>query len=112
MFIGPCMRTRFSLVQRLIPVDIMIVYYVPSPTVIANPGDMLPLPDQYFNRICEYVLAKAYAMDEDWQAHQVQRQLFDSGLKGQTYGEEDSAGPFPVVIDVYSNMDVEYLNAW
>lgn len=79
------------------------VYYVPEAfphlsedgTVTIN----YVLPDRYFNSVCEYVMSKAYELDEDWQAHQTQRQLFEGDVTALSNEETNREGPYSVVID-------------
>lgn len=75
------------------------IYYIPEPEFVNSLDATLPLPDRYFERICEYVMSKAYELDEDWSAHQVQRQLFEDNLNVQSNVESAMDGPFPVVVD-------------
>lgn len=75
------------------------IYYVPEPLFVSSLDATLPLPDRYFDRICEYVMSKAYEMDEDWQAHSVQRQLFEDSLTTLSNAENALDGPYPVVSD-------------
>jgi hypothetical protein len=75
------------------------IYYIPEPLFVSSLDATLPLPDRYFDRICEYVMSKAYEMDEDWQAHSVQRQLFEDSLTTLGNAENAMDGPFPVVTD-------------
>lgn len=62
------------------PSAIFEVYYVPEPEKMEVGADRIPLPDRYFDRIVEYVMSKAYELDENWQGHSIQRQLFEDSL--------------------------------
>jgi hypothetical protein len=75
------------------------IYYVPEPRVVGSSGDILPLPDRYFDRICEYCMSKAYELDEDWPGHSAQRKLFEESLNELSQAESDMSGPYPVVVD-------------
>jgi hypothetical protein len=46
--------------------DVIDVFYVARPTDISNLLDTLKLPDTYFESICQFVLQKAYELDDDW----------------------------------------------
>lgn len=78
--------------------DALKIYYVPKPVLVVSSTDLLPLPDRYFNRICEFVMAKLYELDEDWQAQQINKKAFEQNLADLNYAEEDQSGPFPTVI--------------
>lgn len=56
------------------------IVYIARPTDIAVLGDNLTLPDEYFNRIVEYVLQQAYELDEDWNAAANKAAQFTGGL--------------------------------
>lgn len=75
------------------------LYYVPEPSKLVNIGSTLSLPDRYFDRLCEYVMSKAYELDEDWQAHSAQRTLFDNNLTTMSNEETNAQGAYPVVVD-------------
>lgn len=77
------------------------IYYVPNPEIMVEIPDKIPLPDRYFDRIVEFVMSKAYELDENWQGHQSQRQLFESNLSTLQNAETDMEGPYPVIRDTY-----------
>lgn len=41
------------------------IYYIARPTEVQGMTDEIGLPDEYFNRLVEYVLGQAYELDED-----------------------------------------------
>jgi hypothetical protein len=61
-------------------VSLITVNYSKMPVTVSSPADLLGLPNRFFDRVCEYVCSKAYELDEDWPAHQAQRQNFESNL--------------------------------
>lgn len=63
------------------------MYYTKKPARIALVGDLLSVPDKYYQNVVAYVLQQAYEMDEDWQASQVKQQQFDLSLNDM--GEEE-----------------------
>jgi hypothetical protein len=75
------------------------LFYIPETGNVTGNGDYLSLPDRYFDRICEYVMSKAYELDEDWNAHQVQRGLLENNLTAMSNDETNTQGPYPVVVD-------------
>jgi hypothetical protein len=56
------------------------MYYYASPPVVSSVAATLPIPDRVYNRLCEYVLAQAYELDEDWAAAATKGQQFETGL--------------------------------
>lgn len=75
------------------------VNYSREPTPVASTTDKLSVPDRYFDRVCEYVNSKAYELDEDWQAHGVQRQSFEDKLLEDTNAQLVINGAFFVAKD-------------
>lgn len=76
------------------------VHYIPEPERMISKISTIPLPDRYYDRIIEFVLSKAYELDEDWQAQQVQKSSFESSLMMLNHAETDTQGPFSVVTNV------------
>lgn len=75
------------------------VNYSKAPTVLTSEADLLSVPDRYFDRVCEYVNSKAYELDEDWNAHQVQRQQFEDKLLEDSNAENNMIGAYFVATD-------------
>ena len=75
------------------------VNYSKTPKVVSTPADLLGLPDRYFDRVCEYVMSKAYELDEDWSAHQNQRQSFEDKLLEDTNAQTNMIGAYFVATD-------------
>lgn len=75
------------------------VYYVAEPDRVTASTDTLPIPDRYFDRVCEFVMAKMYEIDENWQGLQLNRQLFEDNLNLLSHEEDANEGPFNVIAD-------------
>lgn len=56
------------------------VYYIKQPDELVNSTSKLALPDIYFDRIIQYVLARAYELDEDSENSQFKLGQFSQGL--------------------------------
>ena len=56
------------------------IHYLKNPTPVAGPTDLLSLPDEYFNRVVEYVMSQAYELDEDSQNSQFKLGQMQQGL--------------------------------
>lgn len=66
----------------------LTVYYQKEPTTLTSNTDTLILPDNYFNRVIEYVMAQAYELDENFGAAETKSSQFDSKLMSMTLDEE------------------------
>ena len=74
------------------------LYFTKNPTKVVDLTSTLGLPDNYFNRIVEYVLAQAYELDENFSAHANKIQQFDNKLMGML--NDEGAAPistYPVM---------------
>lgn len=58
------------------------MFYVKRPEDLTNPNmsELLSIPDRYFQRIVDLVLAKAYQLDENWEAAQFKQSEYFSGM--------------------------------
>lgn len=75
------------------------IYYAKRPADVSSAGSPLSIPDRYFDRLKEYVMSRAYEMDEDWTAHQVQRDQFESNLLALSNADSNVQGPYLVATD-------------
>jgi len=75
------------------------VNYSRMPNTVALSSDLLGVPDRYYDRVCEYVMSKAYELDEDWQGHTVNKQAFEDKLMEANNAEKNMIGAFPVASD-------------
>lgn len=69
------------------------IFYSASPTEIATVGDVLTVPDSYFNAIITYVMKQAMNMDENFQAAQAYDQQFEivmQKLANRTQSEDNT----------------------
>lgn len=71
--------------------------YIKRPSIVSIASDLLPLPDVYWERLCNFVLSKAYELDEDVPNSSNQRRLFEDKLTEMTGIQSSMAGSFPVV---------------
>ena len=63
--------------------EAIAIYYVKSPITITDIGSTLSVPDSYYGRLLEFVMAQAYELDENWAAAQVKAEQFDSSVASQ-----------------------------
>ena len=76
------------------------VNYSKSPVNVTTPGDHLGVPDRYYDRVCEYVMSKAYELDEDWQGHTVNAQKFEDKLMEDNNADKNMVGRWFVATDM------------
>lgn len=69
----------------------LTLFYIKAPAVVTQSTDLLTVPDKYFEAIIQFVMSKAYELDEDYQAAQQARQTFYDRL-GQQFDEESQQG--------------------
>lgn len=65
----------------------MEFFYIKTPTPLVNSSDFLGLPDKYFEALVQYVLSKAYELDEDHQMSQAAAQAYSDRL-GLSFEED------------------------
>ena len=56
------------------------IYYIAAPANIETISGILEIPDEYFNRVVEYVMSQAYELDENAEASLTKLQQFSDGL--------------------------------
>jgi hypothetical protein len=84
----------------------MKVFYLKAATTVSASTDGLSVPDQFFNRLCEYVMAQAYEQDEDSQNSQFKLGQFQQGLNFLAEKEDNVSEKFyPVITELYEDSD-------
>jgi hypothetical protein len=86
----------------------LTVFYLKNPAKITALTDTLTVPDQFFNRLCEYVMAQAYELDEDSQNSQFKLGQFQQGLDRQADEQEAQRSYYPTVTVLYEDDDWVY----
>lgn len=56
------------------------LYYMAAPAQVSTGTDALGLPDKYFEALVQYIMMKAYELDEDFSAMQTAKQAFNDRL--------------------------------
>lgn len=79
------------------------VYYTAYPAdLTGDPVQVLSLPDKWFPAIVNYIMSKAYEMDEDHQASQLAEQRFQTSVNMQNGDEREAQDmAYPVVQEVW-----------
>ena len=81
------------------------VLYTQECASVSALTDILPLDDKYYNDIVNFVLQRAYEMDEDWQASQVKEKQFTDSLNAMGEEERSSQNMTYSTITVYDMMN-------
>lgn len=64
------------------------IYYIKEPNKLSNASDSLDVPDSYYENILQYVLSKAYELDEDSENSQFKLGQFTARLN--TLAEQEN----------------------
>lgn len=64
------------------------LYYVKEPDEVSTSNGNLAVPDQYFENVVQFVLSKAYELDEDQDNFQIKKVEFSQRL--QTLSEQEA----------------------
>lgn len=75
----------------------LTIYYNKRPKKVASAGDILGVPDSFFNAILQYVIGQAQEMDENWQAAGVKLQQFEVSVNSQQYMTIDQTASYPTI---------------
>lgn len=89
-------------------VKTITMYYTQAPAPVTGAGDLLSVPDRYFNALVEYVKMQAYELDEDWQAQQAKTQKFHFHMDKLTNAENNMSGPSHIMRDPFYEDDYLY----
>lgn len=81
------------------------VFFLSKPTEVTGINSALTIPDEYFDRVVEFVLAQAYELDEDNQNSDYKLGQFREGL-------DEMAGDDRPNTDTYSIITVLPEDAW
>ena len=80
-------------------VETLAVYGVFTPALLTGASDLIPLSDQFYPRILEYVQACALDLDEDYEAAAAKRTQFEDFVKIGQNSEERQRGFNPQIGD-------------
>jgi len=78
-----------------------MLYSKSPPMLTGSDAEVLSVPNEYFSVLVDFILAKAYEMDEDWTASNAKSTAFENGIAVQGEKERDSADlAYPVIAEV------------
>jgi hypothetical protein len=81
----------------------MTIRYTALPAVATDNSSVLSVPDEFFNDVTNFVLQKAYEMDENVQMMMLAKQDFDESMSELTDEERQSQNMTYETITVYNN---------
>lgn len=73
------------------------IYYTKAAPRITAVGDMLGIPDNYYNALVQYVMQQAYEMDENFQAAQAKNAQFEKSVNSQANQTVTQQSEFMVI---------------
>jgi len=83
----------------------IVSYYVRAPALATDGLSVLELPNRYFDRLMEYVMHKAYQMDDDTGASQAELAKMESNLNALAEEETNPQNLFyPTITVLYEDM--------
>jgi hypothetical protein len=78
--------------------NVLRMFYVRQPEEIEVIADTLSVPDRYFQRVIDLVLARAYQLDENWEAAKYKQAEFITGMDMLANREgTSSTNTFPTI---------------
>lgn len=87
--------------------DALKIYYVREPPAFNDVTNTLHVPNKYYPNIVQYVLAKAYEMDEDQSSSQLKMNQFNARLGTLSEAENSNNG-----MDTYPRITIREEDAW
>jgi hypothetical protein len=86
----------------------LTIYYIKAPSLVSVSSSLLPVPDRYYNNLLQFVLARAYEMDEQADMQNAQETLFQRSTMNLKNADSASGG-VPVMVDrAYEGVDDYY----
>lgn len=77
------------------------VFYTGIPENLVGAASVVGIPDRYFSALLQYVLSKAYELDEDYDAQQRANADYQQKIGAATYDDEQAMSLFyPVIKEV------------
>lgn len=80
--------------------DNLIITYIARPAALVNLGDVLEIPDQYYEAVVTFCLMRAKELDQDWAASGIYQQRYEDELINiKTDQHQPAQADYPVVRD-------------
>lgn len=93
---------EFTVWPRPDTVKTFTLYFTAYPEELTgDTSQALSVPDKFYNAVVDYIMSKAYEMDEDMQASGMAEQRFRAALEGQMEDERQAQHmTYPVILEV------------
>lgn len=75
----------------------LTLHFTKTPKPVATAGDILSVPDTFYNAVLQYVIAQAQELDENWQAAGIKLQQFEKSVNLQQNETIEQDGYFPSI---------------
>lgn len=75
----------------------LTIHFTTVPKIVSAVGDMLDIPDSYYNALLQYVLSQAYELDENFQASQIKTSQFEKSLGILSNRTEAQDNTYPTI---------------
>lgn len=94
---------EFSLWPKPDDTKNITIYFTAYPEELTgDTTQFLGVPDKFYNAIVDYIMSKAYEMDEDMQASQLSEQRFRGALDNQMEDERQAQHmTYPVIVETW-----------
>lgn len=80
----------------------LILTYVARPATLLNAGDILEIPDRFYESLIRFCLMRAKELDGDWEAARIFQKSYEDELQGiKTELENVDDSSYPVVREDY-----------
>ena len=73
------------------------IYYIPSVTSVTALTDTLTIPDSFYNRLLEYVMAQAYELDENWEGANAKSNQFETKMQDYDKNSSVAYDTYPMI---------------
>jgi hypothetical protein len=81
----------------------MVIRYTALPATVVNISDVMSVPDEFFNDVTNFVLQKAYEMDENVQMMMLAKKDFDESMSELTDEERQAQNMTYETLTIYNN---------
>lgn len=81
------------------------IYYIAAPVELTATTSELSVPDEYFNRVIEFVMAQAYELDEDNENASYKHTQFSQGLDVLAGDQQPIQKTYPLITILPEDME-------
>lgn len=84
----------------------LVIYYVKEPHKVSSTSDQLSVPDSYYENVLQFVMSKAYELDEDMENHNIKITEFRERIGILAEQDADNSQDF------YPRITIREEDAW